>query len=242
VGRPEPGVRVRLGDSGVLALWTGCGAGDQRGLDGGAGTPAPVPRGLVVRHLNQQHGSVVVAVDAKEVPSSCVPWPSGSEDRLPDADAVLSMGHRSCLAVLSADCATVALASREGVFAAAHVGWRGLVAGVVERALGAMRSLGATEISAGLGPCIHACCYGFAAPELDAVARRYGDRVRALTARGEPALDLPQAVHSALAVGEAQLVVDLDRCTACESGSFSYRARRDEGRQALFVWLGPDSP
>jgi copper oxidase (laccase) domain-containing protein len=195
-----------------------------------------------MRRLNQQHGSVVVVVDAPAVRGLCVPWPSAFDDRLPDADAVVCRGYRSCLAVLSADCATVALASGERVSAAAHVGWRGLVAGVLERALRAMRSLGATEISAGLGPCIHPCCYRFATPELDVVAKRYGQRVRALTAQGEPALDLPQAVRSALAVGGAQLMVDLDRCTACEGDSFSYRARHEEERQALYVWLEPDSP
>jgi len=239
---PGPGGPSRLGAGGVLALWTGRGAGDQRALGKRAGAPAPVPRGLVVRRLNQQHGCEVVVVDAPAVGSLCVPWPSGSDDRLPDADAAVCRGHRSCLAVLSADCATVALASGEGVFAAAHVGWRGLVAGVLERTLRAMRSLGATEVSAGMGPCIHPCCYRFATPELDVVAKRYGDQVRALTAQGELALDLPQAVRSALAVGEAQLVVDMDRCTACESDSFSYRARHDEERQALYVWLEPDPP
>jgi hypothetical protein len=231
-----------LGDSGVVALWTGREAGDQRALGKGAGVPSQVPPGLVMRRLNQQHGCVVVAVDVPAVRGLCLPWPSVFDDRLPDADVMVCRGHRSCLAVLSADCATVALASAEGVFGAAHVGWRGLVAGVIERALLVMRSLGATGVSAGLGPCIHPCCCRFETPELDLLVKRYGQRVRALTAQGEPALDLPQAVRSALGLGEAQLVVDLDRCTACGDGSFSHRARHEEERQALYVWLEPDSP
>jgi copper oxidase (laccase) domain-containing protein len=105
-----------------------------------------------------------------------------------------------------------------------------------------VRALGATEVSAGLGPCIHACCYRFKAPELDVLAQRYGEGVRAVTTLGEPALDLPHAVRCALAQGGAQLVVDLDRCTACGSDAFSYRARHDEARQALLVWREPASP
>ena len=88
------------------------------------------------------------------------------------------------LAVLTADCAPVALASPEGVFGVAHAGWRGLVAGVLERTVDAMRALGATEIGAVLGPCIRAECYEFGPADLDRVAARLGDGVRATTAVG----------------------------------------------------------
>jgi hypothetical protein len=191
-----------------------------------------------VRCLKQLHGSGVVAVDAPAVPGLYESWPTRGGGPLPEGDALVSEGRGSCLVVLSADCATVALASREGVFAAVHAGWRGLVAGVVERALLSMRSLGATGVKAGLGPCIHSCCYRFEAPELGLLADRYGHGVRAVTTTGEPALDLPLAVREALARSGAELVVDLDRCTGCGEGSYSHRVRGDERRQALLVWTG----
>ena len=171
------------------------------------------------------------------------PLPEGYEHGpLPEGDALVSIGDRSCLGVLTADCAAVALGSPEGIFAAVHAGWRGLIAGVVEAAVAAVRALGAEEVLAGLGPCIHPCCYRFAAPELDTLAQRYGADVRALTTTGEPALDLPRAVGAALARAGAQLVVDLDRCTACDDDGFSYRARKEQERQALFVWMEAGPP
>lgn len=188
------------------------------------------------------HGSRVLVADAPGIPGQCDPWPG---DRLgpPDADAVISIGTSSCLVVLTADCAPVALASREGFFAAVHVGWRGLLAGVIERTLSAMSALGATGLEAGLGPCIHPCCYSFGAPELGLVVDRYGADARSRTSVGEPALDLPRAVRTALSHGGAELVIDEDRCTACSDDAFSYRAHGDEERQALLVWferLDPD--
>jgi copper oxidase (laccase) domain-containing protein len=130
----------------------------------------------------------------------------------------------------------VALGSPEGIHGAVHVGWRGLVAGVVDRAVAAMTALGATAVVAGLGPTIHPCCYAFGPDDLDAVAAVAGDGVRSVTKAGTPALDLPAAVRARLAAAGAPVVVDVDVCTACGGDGFSFRARADDARQALFVW------
>jgi len=130
----------------------------------------------------------------------------------------------------------VALGSPEGIHGAVHVGWRGLVAGVIAGAVAAMRALGATDVVAGLGPTIHPCCYAFGDGELDAVAAVVGGRVRSVTSGRDPALDLPAGVRTRLAEAGARLVVDVDRCTACGGDAFSYRARADDARQALYVW------
>ena len=49
-------------------------------------------------------------------------------------DALVSADSTARLIVLTADCASIVLASPEGVFAAVHAGWRGLAAGVIESA------------------------------------------------------------------------------------------------------------
>src|SRR5205807_5312216 len=131
------------------------------------------------------------------------------------ADAAVTDAPRSVLAVLAADCAPVALVSPEGVVAAVHAGWRGLVAGVLERAVNGARLLGATELRAVLGPCIHPECYEFGAADLDSVAAQYGDSVRSVTADGQPALDVPAAVRAALRGAGVADVDDVDVCTAC---------------------------
>jgi YfiH family protein len=78
------------------------------------------------------------------------------------ADALVSDRAGVTLGVLSADCAPVLLADpAAGVIGAAHAGWRGALAGVVEATVAAMVRLGAepARISAAVGPCIAQASY-----------------------------------------------------------------------------------
>ncbi|MGI8984252.1 MAG: polyphenol oxidase family protein [Acidimicrobiales bacterium] len=154
------------------------------------------------------------------------------------ADAAVTAHPGCALAVLSADCAPVALASAEGVVGVAHAGWRGAAAGVIEATVAEMKAQGASRIEAAIGPCIHAGCYEFGAADLDFVAGRLGDTVRATTTAGRAALDLPAAVRAALrraGLDDGQ-IVDTDVCTACSAEHFSWRARHEKQRQATVVW------
>lgn len=75
------------------------------------------------------------------------------------ADALVCRTPGVVCAVLTADCLPLLLADREGtVVAAVHAGWRGLAAGVVEAALGAMNRPGAV-LCAWLGPAISGPAY-----------------------------------------------------------------------------------
>ena len=121
------------------------------------------------------------------------------------------------------------MASPEGIFAAVHAGWRGLVAGVVEAAAGAMSDLGATSVVGALGPCIHPCCYEFSEPDLARLAAALGSAVRGRTADGRPALDLPAAASAAMARAGVKEVGGVDRCTGCGGGLFSHRVRAGGG-------------
>lgn len=152
------------------------------------------------------------------------------------ADAAVTAEEGCALAVLTADCAPVALASREGVIGVAHAGWRGVAAGVIEATVAEMEALGATAIEAAVGPCIHAECYEFGGRELDEIAARFGDAVRAETAAGTRALDLPAAVRVALQRAGVDAVTDVGICSACSDDHFSWRARRELQRQATVVW------
>jgi YfiH family protein len=86
------------------------------------------------------------------------------------------------LGILAADCAPVLFAEPEaGVVGAAHGGWRGALAGIVEATVERMAALGAerTRIRAAIGPCISRKSYEvgpeFPAPFLaeDAAAASY---------------------------------------------------------------------
>lgn len=177
--------------------------------------------------LRQVHGDRVVRVDAPG---------GGSGTR---ADAAVTTQPGCALVAFGADCAPVALASPEGVIGVAHAGWRGVAAGVIEATVGEMRALGASSVEAVLGPCIRPGCYDFGAADLNSVAARLGDGVRATTAAGRPALDLPTAVRVALghAGVEGDRLHDTGICTACSPDHFSWRAGRDRQRQATVVWL-----
>jgi YfiH family protein len=228
-----------VGATPVLAVWTTRAQGDQRrlGLDeSSAAPPEPVPSDRVVHRLTQVHGGRVLAVGPVPLGVGLDSWAPDPGGRPPPGDALVSSGTDDCLAVLSADCATVALASPEGVHAAVHAGWRGLLAGVVQAATVAMGDLGAHAVQAAVGPCIHPCCYAFGQAELDVVAARYGDAVRGLTAAGEPALDLPAALRAALGEAGVDGLTVHGGCTVCGPDAFSFRRTRTAARQALLVW------
>ena len=174
--------------------------------------------------LRQVHGADVVTVTRP------------GEHAGAEADAAVTDVPDAVLAVHTADCVPVLLDGGT-VVGAAHAGWRGVVGGVLERTVEAMRALGAGRVTAHVGPHIRARCYEFGADELDEVAARCGDAVRARTAWDTTALDLTAAVHALLEPLGVD-VVDHGGCTACEPRRcFSHRARADEGRAAATIVL-----
>ena len=184
--------------------------------------------GRPVTRVRQVHGDGVVVVEG--------PAAAGGVEEV-EADALVTAVPGTALAVVTADCAPVALASPEGVVAAAHAGWAGLDAGILHRTVEAMRVLGATTVEAALGPCIHPECYEFAADHVARLVATLGHDVVATTAWGRPALDLPAAVRAALGRAGARLVHDEDVCTACAADRyFSHRSRGEPERQAMVVW------
>lgn len=87
------------------------------------------------------------------------PWEIG---HAPRGDAMATNVGGIALGILTADCAPVLLADGDAqVIAAAHAGWKGALAGVIESALVAMEQLGARRhrIVAAVGPCISQASY-----------------------------------------------------------------------------------
>jgi polyphenol oxidase len=209
---------------GIRVRSTGWAQGDL----GGDGETAQRRRRAVVdlpwTVLKQVHGARVVVVEG----------PGGADGEAADAAVTTSSG--AALAVLTADCAPVALASPEGVLGIAHAGWRGLRAGVVQSAVTTMRRLGATRIEAVVGPCIHPCCYPFGQEELAGMEARLGPQLRGTDRHGAPALDLPAGVRAALHSSGATVVGDAATCTSCSDGHWSWRESETRRRQATVVW------
>jgi YfiH family protein len=101
--------------------------------------------------LTQVHGADVVTVHTA--------WPAGAGAR---ADAMVTAVPGIALGVITADCAPVLFVdARAGVVGAAHAGWRGAAAGVLEATVTAMEALGAARAQtvAVVGPCIAQASY-----------------------------------------------------------------------------------
>ena len=164
------------------------------------------------------------------------------EPALAGIDALCTDARHLPLTVLTADCAPVVLVDAVNrVLGVAHVGWRGLAAGVLENLARQMaeRYGQPEQLQAWIGPCIRDCCYEVG-PE---VAERFPDDARLEGERHR--LDMYAAVSSRLrGMGIAQ-IDGLPLCTACHrEWFFSHRRATQEGqpstgRQALFAWLEP---
>jgi YfiH family protein len=105
--------------------------------------------GLITAH--QVHGTTAVVADGA--------W---SLDARPKADAIVTTRRGLAVGVLTADCAPVLFADGQaGVVAAAHAGWRGALAGILEATIATMQRLGASpqRIVAAIGPCIGQAAY-----------------------------------------------------------------------------------
>ena len=181
--------------------------------------------------LHQVHGAEVVTVGGRQSPEHLC----GA-----DADGIVTARTDIAIAAHSADCATVAMWSPEGVIGVVHAGWRGLEAGIIASAAAAMSMHGASSISAYVGPHIEAECYEFGEADLARMVERFDDRVVATTSRGAPALDVGAALTIDLDRAGIEIAASSGECTACASDRYwSHRARADQQRQALVVWIEP---
>ncbi|MBM3692862.1 MAG: laccase domain-containing protein [Actinobacteria bacterium] len=177
------------------------------------------------RFLEQVHGAGVVTVPG--------PPPSGSPP--PRADAAVTVATGVPLVVLTADCAPVVLADDRAV-GVVHAGWRGLLAGVVEAAVVALRRIGSGPVRARVGACVRPAHYEFGAEDLAAMVQRFGPTVAGRTRTGRPALDVGAAVARALAEAGVDDVGDPGWDTVGDAERwFSHRRDGTTGRQALIV-------
>lgn len=174
--------------------------------------------------LDQVHGSTTIVATA--------PAPSSP----PVADATITATPGLPLTVMTADCAPIALATNDAV-GVVHAGWQGIVAGVIDAGVSALRDVSHGEIKAAIGPCIRPARYEFGRAELDRVVDVLGSDVEGRTDNGDPALDLPRAARLALERAGVVDVDDVEICTAASPDYFSHRRDGTTGRQALVLVL-----
>ncbi|HEX8986347.1 MAG TPA: peptidoglycan editing factor PgeF [Rhodocyclaceae bacterium] len=176
--------------------------------------------------LNQVHGTRCIDADTAD---------DGAE-----ADASVSRRGRRACAILTADCMPILLCDDAGsVVAAAHAGWRGLAAGVVEAAVASM-NVPPGRIFAWLGPAIGPRAF------------EVGDEVRAAFVGGDAGAIEAFAPHGAgkwlcdlhalarrrlMTLGVVSIHAD-SSCTFTDRDRFfSYRRDGATGRMASAIWL-----
>lgn len=174
--------------------------------------------------LNQVHGTAC-AIAGQSPQDTC-------------ADASVGLAAQQLCVVMTADCLPVLFCSRDGqAVAAAHAGWRGLLAGVLETTVAQMQ-VAPSEVLAWLGPAI--------GPQ----AFEVGDEVRAAFVAESPAAagafsahgnkwlaDLYALARQRLQRAGVNAVYGGGLCTFSQPEDFySYRRDGVTGRMASLIW------
>lgn len=181
--------------------------------------------------LSQVHGIDVVE-HGGAMASSSTP---------PRADAAVAFAPGRVCVVMTADCLPVVLVDRAGTrVGVAHAGWRGLVGGVLEATVAALRCAPA-EIVAWLGPAIAQPAFEVGVEVRDAFVDKDSVHATAFVANaaGRLQADLYALARQTLARVGITSVSGGGRCTSAEPEEF-YSFRRDgghTGRMATLAWL-----
>ena len=184
--------------------------------------------------LSQVHGVDVARIDRNNV----------SELRAspPTADAAVTRIPGIVLGVRTADCLPVLFADRKGtVVAAAHAGWRGLAAGVLEATLRAMDT-SPHDVMAWFGPAIGPQKFEVGRDVFAAFCANDADAACCFAPHhdGKWLADLYGLARRRLERAGVTAIAGGGHCTMTESGRFySFRGDRDTGRMATLVWLAP---
>ena len=155
------------------------------------------------------------------------------------ADASYSNMPGTVCAVMTADCLPVLFCNRAGTeVAAAHAGWRGLCAGVLEETVACFADK-PENIIAWLGPAIGPDAFEVGAEVREAFMEKDPQADIAFVPRDDKYLaDIYQLARQRLANVGVENLYGGDRCTFSESETFfSYRRDNTTGRMASFIWL-----
>lgn len=177
--------------------------------------------------LQQVHGTRVARIDGQAIPAP--------------ADAAVAGGSKRACAIMTADCLPVLFCDAKGTqVAAAHAGWRGLAAGVLEATLTEMRAAPA-DVMAWLGPAIGPKAYEVGEEVRQAFVAQSTVATEAFkpgNAGGKWWCDLYMLARQRLAAAGVTRIYGGGFCTFTDRERFfSYRRDGECGRMATLVWL-----
>jgi YfiH family protein len=160
--------------------------------------------------------------------------------RPPQADGSFSRAVGEVCTVMTADCLPVLLCDKQGtVVAAAHAGWRGLAAGVIEKTIAAM-AVAPDSLLAWLGPAIGPQAFEVGEDVVQAFVADNKDARLAFqqTSQDRWLADIYQLARLRLGTMGVGNISGGEFCTFQDSDRF-YSFRRDKltGRMASLIWL-----
>lgn len=178
-----------------------------------------------VKWLKQTHSNIVVNA-------------SHIEADLIQADAAFTTDNNIACAVLTADCLPILLSDKNAnCIAAIHAGWRGVINGVIENTIAAMREHAKPEY-AWLGPAIAAQSFEVGDDVYEAYKQREVRLVKCFDAKksGKWNLNIYQAAKIILNSADINKVFGGKYCTYNDSDQFfSYRRQSVTGRMATII-------
>lgn len=187
-------------------------------------------------YLNQVHGANVVRLTAAD---------RAADAPIHDADGSVTTEPGIACTAQVADCLPVLFAAPGGrAVGAAHAGWRGLAAGVLEATLAQVCDAARCEpgeVQAWLGACIGPAQFEVGADVLEAFGASPQANVSprfVAKGTGKWYADLPALARDRLQAAGVHAIGGGRWCTVSEpSRFFSFRRDRVTGRMAAFIWI-----
>jgi polyphenol oxidase len=180
------------------------------------------------RWLRQVHGTTVADLG---------PLPSPDE---PEADAAVSHLPGTVLTILTADCVPVLFCTEDGsTIGAAHAGWKGLAAGILEETIEQMQQP-AASVMAWIGPCIAKPSYevGEEVRKTFLVHDAAAERAFEATRPGHWLCDLIMLARRRMQVAGVTRIYGGGFDTRVDTRFYSYRREgARSGRFASLIWL-----
>ncbi|WP_397453812.1 peptidoglycan editing factor PgeF [Pseudomonas sp. NA-150] len=179
--------------------------------------------------LRQVHGVVVADADPRQVV---------------EADASFSDQSGVACTIMTADCLPALFCDRAGSrVAAAHGGWRGLAAGILEATVERM-AVPASEILVWLGPAIGPGAFEVGPEVREAFISTHPETIEAFVPSRNPGkfvADIYALARLRLAACGVTAVYGGGFCTVSDSRFYSYRRSARTGRFASLVWIEQDA-
>lgn len=188
------------------------------------------------------------SVTVRTVDTSCAGEGIDREAPQP-CDGFVTAQEGITLMVRVADCAPLLLCGETeqggAVIGASHAGWRGSAGGIGAVAVEKMKALGARNICAAVGACIHSCCYEVGEDMRDEVSRLQGRSFADRYIRyrdGRMYADIAGMNREILFSSGVSSVDVCPECTACKPYLYhSHRATRGvRGTMAAVICICRD--